>query len=284
MWNTIWTIILDYVNRLVNVLPTLFTALAVFLVGYILAKSVRKIISTVLSKAGIDKLADKLNEIDLVANTNIDLKPSAFLSGIAYYLVLFVFVMASVEMLGMQAISDLMNDFINYLPKAVSALFVFILGILLSDLVKKTVQTLCESLGIASAKLLANLVFYFLFINVALVTMKQAELQTDFMENNISIILGGIILAFSIGYGLASKSLMSNMLSSYYNKERFRLEDEVTVGGQRGKVIGMDSTTLTLRTTDGEFIVPLSQLSTEPYTIHRKDQFLTLDTDKSANL
>lgn len=280
MLNAFWKILLEYFDRLIDVLPTFFTALAVFLVGYIIAKSVRKILSTVLAKAGIDKLADKLRDVDLVAKTNVEIKPSAFLSGIVYYLVLFVFVMAAVEMLGMQAISDLLNDFINYLPKAVSALFVFVLGILLSDLVKKTIQTLCESLGIPSAKLLANIVFYFLFINVALVTMKQAELQTDFMENNISIILGGIILAFSIGYGLASKSLMSNMLSSYYNKNRFQLDDEVTVDGHRGRVIGMDSTTLTLRVADGEMIVPLSKLSTERYTIHRKNSFLTLDEEK----
>ena len=107
--------------------------------------------------------------------------------------------------------------------------------------------------------------------------MKQAELQTSFMENNISIVLAGVILAFSIGYGLASKSLMSNMLAAYYNKDRFEIGDELTVDGQRGTVIGIDNTTLSLRVAEGEVIVPLSKLSDNQYTIHRSARFTPLD-------
>lgn len=258
-------------------IPSIITAFLVLLVGVILAKILRRIIQKILATAGIDKLADKLNEIDIVANTNIDFIPSRFLGSIVYYIVVLVFTMAAVEILGMEAVSNLMTDVINYFPKLISALFVFIIGILLSDLLKKIVQTTCESLGIGAAKLLANVAFYFLFLNVVLITMKQAELQTTFMENNISIILGGVILAFSIGYGLASKTLMSNMLGAFYSKDRFQVGDELTIEGKRGTVIGMDSTTLSLRAQEGEIIIPLSKLSNEQYTIHRTDRFTSLD-------
>ena len=260
-----------------NVIPSLLTALAVFVVGLILAKTLRKIIGRLLAKSGIDKLADRLNDIDLVANTSIEIKPSVLISSIVFYIVLFVFIMAAVDVLGMEAISQLMTDMINYMPKAISAFFVFLVGLLFCDLIKKMVQAACESLGIGSAKLLANVVFYFLFLNVALITLKQAELQTNFMEQNISIVLGGVILAFSIGYGLASRPLMSNMLSAFYNRDRFQLDDELTVEGQRGRVIGMDNTTLTLRVEEGEVIIPLSKLAGDKYTIHRRSRFMPLD-------
>ncbi len=259
------------------IIPSLLTALVVFVIGLILAKVFRNIIGRLLGKSGIDRLAEKLNDIDLISNTNVEIKPSILISSIIYYLVLFIFIMAAVDVLGMAAISDLMTDMINYLPKAISAFFVFLVGLLFCDLIKKMVQATCESLGIGSAKLLANVVFYFLFLNVALITLKQAELQTSFMENNISIILGGVILAFSIGYGLASKPLMTNMLAAFYNKDRFQMEDELTVEGQRGRVIAMDNTTLTLRVEDGEVIIPLSKLSEDKYIIHRRANFMPLD-------
>lgn len=261
---------------MLKIVPSLLTALIVFLLGLILAKILRRIIGELLIKSGVDKLADRLNEIDLIANTELDIKPSSLISGIVYYLVLFVFIIAAVDVLGMEVISDLMTDIINYIPKAISAFFVFLIGILFCDLIKKMVQTTLESLGIGSAKLLANVVFYFLFLNVALITLKQAELQTSFMENNISIILGGVIFAFSIGYGLASRPLMSNMLAAFYNKGRFMLGDELTVDGQRGEVINMDTTTLTLRMKEGELIVPLSKLSDNQYIIHRRERFMPL--------
>ena len=84
-----------------NVIPSLLTALAVFVVGLILAKTLRKIIGRLLAKSGIDKLADRLNDIDLVANTSIEIKPSVLISSIVYYIVLFVFIMAAVDVLCM---------------------------------------------------------------------------------------------------------------------------------------------------------------------------------------
>lgn len=274
-------ILLELENALLGMLgiiPNVITAIAIFIVGLILAKFLRKILATALSKTGIDNLADRLNQIDLISGSKMRIVPSAFLSSIVYYLVLFVFIMVSVEALGMEALSQLMTDIINYIPKAISALFVLIIGVLFSDMIKKIVLTTCESLAISSAKLIANFVFYFLFLNVALITLKQAELQTNFMENNISIIFGGIILAFAIGYGLASKTLMSNMLSAYYNGDKFQLDDELTIDGQTGIVIGMDGTSLTLRVETGEMVVPLSRLSKDKYFINRKKKFTTIDT------
>ena len=273
--------IIEQLLTMAAIIPSLLTALAVFAVGLLLAKTLRKLIGKLLAKSGIDRLADRLNDIDLIANTSVELKPSMLISSIVYYIILFVFIMASVDVLGMAAISQLMTDMINYLPKAISAFFVFLVGILFCDLIKKLVQAACESLGIASSRLLANVVFYFLFLNVALITLKQAELQTTFMEQNISIILGGVILAFSIGYGLASRPLMSNMLSAFYNRNRFEVDDELTVEGQRGRVIGMDNTTLTLRVEEGEVIIPLSKLSKDKYTIHRRANFMPIEEENS---
>lgn len=269
--------IIDLLKEMLSIIPSLLTAFVVFLVGLVLAKILRKLIGKLLVNVGVDKLADRLNDIDLVANTDITIKPSRLISSMVYYLVLFVFTMAAVDALGMATISGLMTDIINYIPKAISAFFVFLIGILFCDLIKKMVQAACDSLGISSGRLLANVVFYFLFLNVVLITLKQAELQTSFMENNISIILAGVIFAFSIGYGLASRPLMSNMLAAFYNRDRFRVGDELTVEGQRGKVIQMDNTTLTLRIAEGELIVPLSKLTKNQFVIHRQAQFTPLE-------
>lgn len=269
--------VIDKLKDLLNVLPNVITAAAIFILGLILAKMLRRIVGRALSLTGIDRLAERFNTIDLVSQSNITIKPSAFLAGTVYYLMLFVFSMAAVEALGMNAISELMTDFINYLPKAFSALLLLVLGIVLCDLIKKAVLTTCESVGIPAARLIANVVFYFLFLNVILVTMKQAELQTTFMEHNISIILAGVIFAFSIGYGLASRSMMANMLSAFYNREKFESGDEITIEGQRGTVINADNTTLTLRVAEGELVVPLHKLSADSYTIHRRARNLPLD-------
>lgn len=266
---TLIGILQDQLESLAGVLPNLVGALAVFLIGWLLAKLVAKILKRFLGVIGIDKLAEKLNKIEVVYNSKIKIVPSTMLSKIVYYLLLFIFVMASTEVLGMKAISDLMTNFMNYIPKLLMAMMVLVIGVVLADMVKKAVLTACESLAIPAAKLISNVAFYFLFLNIIMISLKQADLQTDFIENNISIVLGGVVLAFALGYGIASKGLMASMLSSFYNKEKVMIGQTISIDGTKGKVVKVEGTSITLETEDSHVIIPLSKLMSDKVEIFK---------------
>lgn len=255
---------------LLEVIPGLIKALAIFLVGWILAKILSKLVARLLKVIGIDKVADRLMDIDLVRNSKIDFKPSKALAAVVYYFILIVFSMAAVEAMGMQMISDLMRDFIDYLPNALTALFLLLIGLLIADSIKKVILSACSSLGISSGNLIANVVFYFILLNVVLISLRQAHLQTAFMEDNISIILAGVAGAFAIGYGLASRHIMSSLLSSFYNRGRVKVGDEVTIDGMRGEIVTINNNDLILRAEESEFIVPFSKMSSAGVEIHSR--------------
>lgn len=262
--------LLTQLNELVKILPNLAMAVAIFLIGWIIASIVAKILKRVLKKVGIDKLAQRLENIDIIQRSGIKIIPSILLSKVVYYLLLFIFLITATEFLGMEAISDLMTSIMNYLPKLFSALLVFLIGIFVADFLKNIILTACKSLGIPAADLIANIVFYFVFLNVIMITLSQADLKTDFMETNISIILGGIIFAFAIGYGFASRGMMANLLASFYNKERIKMGDQISVNGYKGKVVDIDNHTFTLMTDESKVILPLSKLNTEAIEIYSK--------------
>ncbi len=262
-------ILQEQLSNLAGILPNLVGALAVFFIGWLLAKLVAKLLKKFLGAIGIDKLAEKLNQIEVVYNSNIRIIPSTMLSKIVYYLMLFIFIMAATEVLGMKAISDLMTSFMNYIPKLLMALLVLIIGVVLADMLKKAVYTACESLAIPASKLISNVAFYFLFLNIIMISLKQADLQTDFIENNISIVLGGVVLAFALGYGIASRGLMASMLSSFYNKEKIAVGQTIRIEDTIGTVKSIEGTTFTLETEDREIIIPLSKLMSEKVEIFK---------------
>lgn len=263
----VWNVLKEQLLQLLAVAPSIIKALAVFLLGWVLARFLAKIVKRIMVLSGIDALAEKLNAIDLLNQAKIRLVPSKLVSVMLYYLVLWIFIVAAIDALGIAVITNLMTEIINYLPKLIAAFMVLIFGIVLADFLKKIVQTACESLGITSGKLIANAVFYFLFLNVVLVTLKQAELQTSFMETNLSIIISGVVVAFAVGYGLASRDLLSNLLASFYNKDRIRLGDIIVLDGVKGEVVDIDSMRLTLWTGESRVVFPLSKLAKEKYEI-----------------
>ncbi|MEZ5041478.1 MAG: hypothetical protein R2828_16415 [Saprospiraceae bacterium] len=258
-------------SDLVGFLPNLLGAILILLLGWIVARIIAKVLQKVLKAIKIDRLAEKLNEIELVAKSNIDIEPSKFLSKLVYYILMFIFFIAATDALGMRVVSDLMSNLLNnFLPNALAGIIVFIIGIIAADFLKKLIKTACDSLAIPASNLIANVVFYFVFLNVLIVTLAQVGIDTGFMETNLSVILAGIVLAFSIGYGLASKPVMSNYLASFYSKEKVRIGVILRINGMEGKVISIDNASIVIQTKESKVVVPLSRLNTETFEILEK--------------
>jgi len=260
----------ELLHNFLAVVPNLAGALAIFIIGLIVSRIVARLLRKFLAAIGADRLAERLNQIDIVYKSNIKFVPSVLLSKILYYFLLFVFVIAATDILNMPIISNLMGDILNYIPVLVSALFVLVIGLLASDVLKNIVKTACESLAIPAAGLIANVVFYFVFINVAMIALSQAQIDTDFIQDNLSIILGGIVLAFSIGYGFASRHIVANFLASFYNRGRVQVGDVIEIDGLQGEVTALENGRLILTVDGNQVLLPLSRLSTERVTILKK--------------
>lgn len=243
-------------SNFIAFVPNLLFALLVLIVGYLVARMVAKVIRKGLEKAKVDVLGEKLNAIEMVEKSNLNIKLSQVFSKIIYYILLLFVWVAATDALKMEAISDLVKDIFNFVPNLLVAFVILILGLLFADAVRKIVNTTCESLGIPSAKLIASLVFYFIFINIVVTALSQAQINVDFLSQNISLIIGGAVLAFAIGYGLASKDILANYLASFYSKGLFKIGDAVKINEIEGEIIAIDRSNITVRSNDKNFVIP----------------------------
>lgn len=250
-----------------SAIPKFVGAILVIFIGWMIAKAVAKIVKKVLKTIGIDKLAEQLNEIEIVDKANIKIVPSILLSKILYYILLLIFMIAGTELLGMPAVSELMGDIINYVPYLISAMIVFIIGLLVAEFIKNIILTATKSLNIPAGKFIATFVFYFLLITVTMSALSQARIETDFITSNLSIILAGGVAAFAIGYGFASRDLMANFIASFYSKSKIRMGDMIAIDGAEGVVVALDATSFTLQADGKKIIIPLSKLTSEKVEI-----------------
>lgn len=255
-------------------LPRLIGAIVMVIIGLILAKIISGIIRKVLEKIKIDSFGQKLNEIQFISKANISFKISAIVAKFFYYLILLFFLIFAAEILNMAAVSQLVVDMFNFLPKLLVAFVFLIFGTLLAELIRSVVEATLTSLGIPSSKIIANFLFYFLFINVVILAIEQAEINTEFLQQNISIIIAGGVFAFAIGYGLASRDVVSNFLSSLYTKDKVSVGDIIEIGNERGQVTMLDKTSLTIATSDKRVIYPLKFLLNEKVAIYSSDKKL----------
>ena len=252
----------EVAGQLFEVLPSLLGALMVLLIGWLMAKIISRILEKVLAAIKVDVLADRLNQIDMVQSAELDIKPSKIISKVIYYLIMLIVVAVAADLMALKILSDQVNSLITFIPNLITAVLVMVFGLIISNMVKELLSTTFRSLGMSSGTLISSFVFYFLFISIVLTALKQVSIETSFIENNITLIIGGIVIAFGIGYGYASRNVMANLLGSLYSKPKFRTGDIIKVKGIQGSVVGMDNTSMTIRTTNNRrVIIPLSVLT-----------------------
>lgn len=256
-------IVTGLINQLVNFIPRLITAIVILVLGLLIAKLVRTIVKTVLGKIGIDKIGEKLNEIDFVKNMNAELKISSLLAQVLYFFVVLVFATAAAEMLGVAALTDLMLGITNLIPKLIVAGVMLIVGLFISEGLKQFVISLCNSFKISAGRMLGTLVFFFFLIISLINALQQAGLNTGLLESSFNLIIGGVIFSFAFGYGLASRDVMSNIISSFYSRNKYREGQTIQIDDVKGQISKIDNTSLTLSTGETTTVFPLQVLQTK---------------------
>ncbi|MBD2751730.1 mechanosensitive ion channel family protein [Spirosoma validum] len=257
--NTFQTLI----DQFVEFVPRLLGAIVILLIGIGFARLVALIIKRILGRVGFDKIGNRLNEISIVKQLKTEIKLSEIIAKVLYYFILLVFIKAATEKLGVAAISEMVASLINFIPKLIAAAIMLQVGVLVADALRSAVLNLCQSFNIASGRLLSMIVFAFFLIITVISALGQAGINTELLESSFNLIIGGVIFAFAIGYGIASRDIMANILSSFYTKNKYKEGQTIQIEEIRGEIIKIDTMSLTLRTGDTTTVIPLQTLQTK---------------------
>lgn len=253
----------NLINQFVEFVPRIVGAMLILLIGVGFARLAAFIIRRVLNQVGLDRIGNRLNEISFIKRLKTEIKLSEIIAQILYYYILLMFITASTQTLGVAVISDMVASLVNFIPKLIVAAIMLQVGVLLADALREAVLGLCKSFNISSGRLLSMIVFVFFLIVTVISALGQAGINTELLESSFNLIIGGIIFAFAIGYGSASRDLMANILSSFYTKNKYQEGQIIQIDQVKGKIIKIDSLSLTLRTGDTTTVIPLQALQTK---------------------
>lgn len=256
------------INQFTEFVSNFINSGIILIIGWLVAKGVFLIVKNLLTKIGFDKVGDKINEIEAIKKFNLDLKLSVITAKIIYYFIFLAFVTEAANKLGVPAIASIISLLVNFIPKLLSAVIMMLVGILLADGLRKFVANLCLSFNIAAGKLISSAVFFMILIIIVIAALGQAGINTSLLESSFNLLIGGIMFAFAIGYGLASKEMLHNILASFYTKNKFKEGQVIEIEGVKGEIILMDNTNITLKTGDTKTIFPLQALQTKKVIVY----------------
>lgn len=255
--------------QLMGAIPAIFGAIIILLIGWLFAKLISGSIAKLLKVAKFDDLAEKFNITDMLQRANVNMASSDFVGRFVYWIILLLVIISAADTLGWSSVSNEISKLIGYLPNLFIAIVFFVIGTYIAAFVRDIIKGAASSLSISTGKIISSVVYYLLFIIVALTALEQAGVDTSIITSNLLIIMGAVLTAAAISYGFASKDLLANILAGYYSRHNFKVGDVIEVDGLKGEIISTNNISVTLQLDGSEkIVIPSHQLITEKVKLY----------------
>jgi len=248
----LWSKVLDF-------LPHLFKGIGFIILAWLVIKIVNYILKKVLAFSKIDSLTTKLNEAELFGKSDFSVVPSNIILKFVKYLLILIFSVIASEILGLTMVSKGISSFIAYLPILISALLIFVIGIYIASLVKKAIVDTFKSLEISGSNLVSNIVFYAIVVVVSITALDQAGIETKMITDNLTLILGSVLISFTIAFGLGARDVVLRLLFGFYSRRNFEIGQKIKTKKIEGTIEQIDNICITVKTKEGLVVMPIKK-------------------------
>lgn len=205
-------------TRIMAYLPVLLGALIILVIGWIVAKAIRRFVDWLLKTVRFDILADKAGISEILRKGNMKISAREVVSGIVYWLIIIMVLVMTVDALGLPKASDVLASLFAYVPKVIAALLVLIVAMFLANFVSGIVRTAAGNANLPNPGILAAISRWAIIIFAVTIALEQLGIAPLLVTATFNIILGGICLALALAFGLGGKDAAAKYLEELRQK------------------------------------------------------------------
>jgi hypothetical protein len=197
-------------------LPRLIGAIVILVVFYLIAKAVRKLIERALPKTGIDRAVHSGRYGEYVARYASGFRPTAVIAAIAFWFIFLTGVLLALSTLGIEALDNAIAAIVGYLPNVVVAILILVVAIALAGVVGGAIAKLMGDTALG--KIAATVVPVLIMTVAVFMALVQLRIATQIVVGMFYIVLGGIVLAAALAFGLGGRNAAQRLLDGAYDK------------------------------------------------------------------
>jgi len=248
--------LMKIVYDIVNFIPKLINGIIILLVGYLVTRVVRWIVSTVLRRVGFDPMVERLGLTGAMKGLGVKAPLSAILSQAVFVLLLLSFLITSARLMGLEPVAQVFEKLLAFLPTLIAAIVVFLIGGVAAQFLGNTVTALALGAGVNSPARLGKIVQYLISVFVVITALGVLGMNTALLVTVVTIMIGAFGLALSLALGLGARGLVRHILAGYYVRQRFHPGQPIFFEDVSGAVGGVGGVNTLVETAEGSVILP----------------------------
>ncbi len=215
-------------QQILNALPAIFTAIAIWIVAYFVGRFVGELVTNILTSIGFNNIFSVLGlptpvrRTTYPADTEVPITAARTPSEIAGIVVLVGIMLfatvAAVNILNIPALTLLVSGIVVIFGRILAGLIVFAIGLFLANLA----FSIISSSGNAQARILAQVARIAIIALVSAMALQQIGVASDIVNLAFGLLLGAIAVATALSFGLGGRDIardqVQNWLDSFKSK------------------------------------------------------------------
>ncbi len=185
-----------FLNSVILFFPKIVAAVILLAIGWGIGSLVGRIVKELMLRFKIDQYISKRGSM---------LRLSDIFPVIFEWVIYLVFIKASVEALGVQALIDFVGMILNFIPGLLGAVILVIVGYVIAGYVQKQIEKSKIIYSAIMGKILFWLVIYIAFA----LALPLVGIDATLINNLLLVIVGSIGIGLAIAIGLGLKDVIA---------------------------------------------------------------------------
>jgi hypothetical protein len=190
----------DFVNLVIFYIPLLISAIIVLLIGILIVDFISDLLKTLLISVGLDEKFEQTAFGKSLRSGGLTI--SGIISGIVRIFGYLIFLTAASDILRLTTLTVLLVSFTAYLPRLVSGILIFLVGILIIDVVMDYLSGVIKDMNIEGGDVFIPLLRGFLLLVVTLVALDTMLINTGILYLFFGPLAWGIAIVIAFKYGV----------------------------------------------------------------------------------
>jgi small-conductance mechanosensitive channel len=183
----------------INYLPNVVISVVIFVVGWVVGVVVGTWVEKLVRTLKVDSFLQSLGVHEVMGRAGHKLNAGAFLGALVKWFFILAFLVAALDVLGLQQVNVFLAQIVAYLPNVIVAALILIIAAVVADFLRRLVIASTRAAGIAAAELFGGIVKWAVWVFALLAALTQLGIAAGLLQT----LFTGIVIMIAIAGGLA---------------------------------------------------------------------------------
>lgn len=204
--------------QVMSILPRVLTAVVLLLVGWIIARTMRRVVVRVLRFLRLEAAAETTGVDDFLVRGGVRFTVVTLIGEFVYWGLLMTFFLAVFNLSGVTMGPDFVQRIASYVPSIMAALVVLLFGTLGARLLRGIVEAYLGNIGMKDSDRIGILVQMAMLAFVILLALQQLRIDVAILASVFQLAFGAVCLALALAFGLGGRAWAESILQRSWGK------------------------------------------------------------------